>query len=113
MFFNGFTIATGSQTNLQVDRTFSTYLEKPYSSCKQTIDTTYPSQLVQALLKKGYSYTQKTCFLACYQQYTIDLCGCYNSYIQLITGIPDLVVDKNERFCRNLTEIYCYAEVWY
>lgn len=112
MFYEGVTVAAGSQTNLQVDRVFSSYLAKPYSDCENNIDENYPSNLVRALLKKGFAYNQETCFLACSQLYAIELCKCYNPYIQSITGTPD-ENDTENRYCQNLKDISCFGAVSY
>lgn len=108
LFFTGTSVPTGSQTNLQVGRIFSSYLPSPYSDCLRVIDETHPSPLVRALLSKGYMYTQQNCFLACYQNYTFQKCNCYDVFTKIITNAPMDNTDGSEySYCLNITQVQC------
>lgn len=103
--FSALSVATGTMTNIEIDRTFSSYLPSPYSGCQANIDENHSSKLVKAILKKTSSYSQQNCFLACYQLYALKECNCYNAYLKTIIGIPD--EDNGFSYCNNLTLITC------
>lgn len=110
LFFTGISVPTGSQTNLQVDRVFSSYLPRPYSDCVEDIDENYPSKLVNIMLKQGFTYSQQNCFLACYQRFVFQTCKCYNSAAKVITGYPE--DDSSNVFCTNFTLLKCDTKVF-
>lgn len=103
------TVATGSKTNIQIDRVYSHYLPKPYSECTTNIDGD-ASELVQGLLSKGYSYRQQDCFMACFQTYSVQMCECYDVYIQLMTLTPKINETKYGP-CANITQVICISKV--
>lgn len=109
LFTSGIQLSTGTQTNIEIQRLFSSHLEKPYSNCVNDINEDYPSKLVHALLSTGYSYSQQNCFLSCYQRYLIDKCDCYD------TSIPvpiSLISDRtNIRACLTFNDTLCDSAV--
>jgi hypothetical protein len=108
-FTSGISVGTGSQTNVQIERIFSSHLEQPYSECSNDISK-FPSKMVEALEDSGYTYTQANCFLMCFERYSIEKCGCY----QYSSQIPlNSVVTKNQRPCLNISDINCATEVIY
>lgn len=110
--FDGISVASGTKTNIQVERVFSYNLEKPYSACIKDIDENYPSDFVKTMLQSGYKYTQQNCFLACYQEFSFEKCGCYDMYSQVLTGVPPLN-DTNDVFCTNFSQVVCDSQVCY
>lgn len=84
-FYNGITVSTGTQSNINVQRIFSSHLEKPYSDCTKDITSDYPSQLVKAVFSLaydyGYGYTQQNCFLASFQRYLLTACNCFDTSV--------------------------------
>jgi hypothetical protein len=54
-FIDGFTIGTGTLTNVAIRRSFSSHLAKPYSECVNDIETN-PSVFTQATLALNYRH---------------------------------------------------------
>lgn len=109
-FFDGISVASGTKTNIQIERVFTYHLEKPYSACVKNIDENYPSKLVKTMLQRGYKYTQQNCFLACYQDRSLEKCGCHDMYSQILTGVPPLN-DTGSVFCTNYSQVVCDSQV--
>lgn len=110
VFYEGVLAASGAKTSVEIDRVFSYYLEQPFSDCTRDITLDYPSELVKGILHTGYAYTREICFLACYQRYAIEKCGCFNLYIQMLTGTPSLNETLYET-CLNYTHLICDFQV--
>lgn len=108
-FYEGIHVAIGAETYVEVNRAFSSLLEKPYSDCMNYIDITHhPSKLVKSIISTGYAYTQQHCFYACYQFYLIERCGChdFSSLLPITT-----FTSQNIRPCLNFTQMTCNAQV--
>lgn len=106
-------VATGSKTNIQIDRVYSYYLASPFSDCTRNIDANHPSKLVKGLLSKGYMYRQQDCFMACFQANCMKECQCYDVYIQYMTSTPNLNETIVYGPCFNLTQVKCSEKVSY
>lgn len=100
-FFNGISISSGTQANIQITREFSEHLESPYSGCTKDITVNYPSKFVQALVKTNFTYHQSDCFILCYQTYLIKQCGCYD------LANPYLNENQSILPCLNFSEVLC------
>ena len=101
-------VPVGSDTNIDVNRMFTSLLEKPYSDCESNIDMNHPSKQVKAILSTGHAYTQLDCFYACLQYFLIDQCGCFDftSLLPIST-----FTSRNITPCLNSTQLDCDAEV--
>jgi hypothetical protein len=107
-FYDGLGVASGTKAGVLVDREFSYHLEHPYSDCIKDIDENYPSTLVKTMIKNGITYTQNKCFLACFQEYVFENCGCYDAFAHEQTGVPDIDANSTDVvFCANLTQNEC------
>lgn len=98
IFFDGVDVPTGRETNVVINRDFTSKISYPYSKC---IDDIYSSDLLfPSLLKTlNYSYRQSDCFLLCYQKYVIQKCGCYDPSVKIwLTGMKP---------CSSLKDLYC------
>ena len=109
-FGEGILLSPGFETNIVVDREFRSVLPKPYSNCE--IDSNAPKfiqglDFYNLLMELGYKYTQKDCFVECYQQYVFNKYNCtyyfYPSlkykkctrYFSLATVYRNFPFDKN------------------
>ena len=87
---DGILVSAGSFTNIMVEREFKSILPQPYSNCE--IDSNTPRfipnmDFYNLILKSNYEYTQKFCFLQCYQNYIIQKYNCsYLSYPSLFNA---------------------------
>lgn len=108
-FYEGLSISPGTQTNVEVQRVFSSHLDKPYSDCHKDINSDYPSKIVRSMLSTGYAYNQRDCFFACFQQFLVKNCSCYD----FSSTIPvDSFIDTTQfKPCLNQTGIKCAIEV--
>lgn len=109
-FFKGLGVGSGLKGSIEVERSFTYHLEKPYSDCVKDIDGNYPSELVKTMLQSGYKYTQQNCFLACYQDFSFKKCACYDMYSQVLSGVP-LINATGAVFCTNMSQIFCDVQV--
>ena len=106
-FSEGYEAPIGYETNMMFSRTFKEVLPYPFSDC--LIDTyanpptAHDSAIYNLILQSKYSYSQKYCFVQCYQKMVIDKCGCFDlTYDSLFTGI---------RSCLSLLDINCLNSV--
>lgn len=105
IFYEGIMTPTGFQTSVEVRRVFSSHLSSPYSDCTNTIDSSYPSKIVKAILNSGQGYRQQLCFNICFQFYVTQRCGCYDFSSSIP---PSLYLDTTTyRPCRNISQIQC------
>lgn len=106
---DGIFVSSGTQTNIQVERIFSSHLEAPYSECTKRISADYPSNLVKIMLSLGLTYTQQSCFMVCFQRYLMKKCGCY----EFSSPVPVYMFMNitNSRPCLNLSDVRCDALV--
>lgn len=108
IFDRGVSVSSGTHTYVQINRRFSYRLENPYSDCTENIDESYPSEMVQYVLKNDSPYTQLDCFFACYQIKTVEECGCYDNTILFPF---EIFTAQNIRPCLSLTQMNCFSEV--
>lgn len=108
VYSDGMLVPVGAETHVRINRLFSSRLEQPYSECNSHIDEHHPSELVRLLLSNGYWYTQRDCFLACYQYYLVDKCDCFD-YASLLP--TSTFTNKSIQPCANLTQILCNSDV--
>ena len=101
-------IPSGTEAFLEVNRMFTSLLEQPYSECKGNIDQNHHSKFVKAILTTGHAYTQLDCFNACYQNYLIEKCACFD-FTSLLP--VEIFTSQNITPCLNLTQIQCAGNV--
>ena len=111
-FYDAIGLSSGTKAGVLIERVFSYHLEYPYSDCVKDIDESYPSALIKTMLQKGYAYTQKNCFLACYQEFSFKKCGCYDVFAYQQTGVPASDANYTDiLFCTNFTQMFCDSQV--
>lgn len=108
LYDQGFAIPTGTSTNVQINRKFSSRLEKPYSDCTQNIDENYPSDMVQYILQASQLYTQENCIYACYEFKVVDTCGCFDNSIVFPY---EILIAQNIKPCLNVSQTGCIYQV--
>lgn len=108
IFYDGVLAQVGTQTSFTMKRVFSSRLQQPYSECNSNIDENHSSEIVKSITSTGYRYTQQDCFVACYQYYLVEKCGCFD-YASLLP--TSTFTSKNIGPCNNLTQLFCDAEV--
>lgn len=109
-FYDGSLLSAGTQSFVEVQRIFSSHLEKPYSDCTKDITIDYPSKIVKSMLNAGYAYNQKDCFYACFQNYLIDKCGCYDFSISR-SVIKVMFQGSDVKPCLNFSQMLCDTQV--
>ena len=90
-------VSTGAVTDIAVQRTFVSQMEKPYSECEHSSDSLFYKRLVNA----NFSYTRSDCLTLCRQEYIENNCRCYDGRF--------LSVNLN-RVCATIDEINCANE---
>ena len=81
--FDGVKVASGFQTDINIQRKFESYLTKPYSACdlpngeKKSLD----SDLYDLIYHSDYQYNQHTCLVQCFQKLSIKHCNCTNIFL--------------------------------
>ena len=89
-------IEMGKETNIAVERTFTTNQPSPYTECQDL--SSFQSELYNLVLKSNYSYRQTDCFDLCLQREIINTCGCYwTKYTRMYDAEP----------CLNVTQFEC------
>ena len=106
--YEGISIASGTQTDVQINRQFSSQLESPYSECTQNIDENHPSQIVRYLIKANFTYTQEDCFFGCFEFHLIEKCNCYDQSSQFPF---EIFLAQNIQPCLNSTQLECDSNV--
>lgn len=103
-FDEGILVSVGSETFLEVSRTFAALLEEPYSDCSSNIDASHSSKFVRQILATDYEYTQQTCYYVCYQYFLIQECGCFDftSVLPITT-----FTSQNITPCLSVTDLRC------
>ena len=93
--FGGIKLAPGYHTEVQLERSFSYMLPKPYSSCQITsaIDE-FESNLFRHLKHSDLEYTRQLCLVSCYQKQLVDNCGCIDPFFVSIYDAA--VCESNE-----------------
>lgn len=109
-FDSGILVSSGTHTTIKINRQFTSRMENPYSDCKQNIDESYPSEMVQYILQTGNSYTQNDCFLSFYLIRTVEKCECYDNSVVFPF---EILIARNIRPCLNFSQMQCASEVNY
>lgn len=112
------TLSPGAETNLKVERTFSSRLEAPYSDCKSGLS--YPDDYNSFIFKQMvsnsiYKYTQKDCFDLCQTKYIYDKCNISMNLVYTWvlffnkngSSYIDCAYDKREEFFDLDVDEYC------
>ena len=94
--FEGFKVATATETNFAIRRTFTTNLEYPYTSCRRDlIGSVKDPSLVNYILNSGYKYRFYDCWNLCYQQTLVNEIGCNDIGIGQINGTRPCVTQDD------------------
>jgi hypothetical protein len=110
--FNGYTqLTAGMQSNVKIDRTFSYYLPKPYSSCDLDNDSSSSStrktlsHLINLFIDASFGYKQNSCIYQCYQFEMVKNCNCTDpNFFSLI---------NSTRTCTSQNDLDCWDKVWF
>lgn len=102
-FFEGYEVATGSTTSLQLNRVFSKRKPKPFSNCISDIKS-FGSVFTHKFAENNLTYSQKECFLYCYQRKLSDECHCVDSNFPLLTF--------NKPLCSSLEQFFCHMNLF-
>ena len=65
-FYTGFDVAVNAETNVAINRVFSSRMPSPYSDCVEKIDS-YESVFTQFFIQNKLAYSRSQCFNYCYQ----------------------------------------------
>jgi hypothetical protein len=95
---NFISIEPGKETDIAVDRIFSSDMPKPYSGCTD-LTQGYNSELYNFLVRSNKTYRQIDCIDLCYQRYIQKKCNCF------YTVLPKIYPATSP--CLNLTQIDC------
>jgi hypothetical protein len=102
---SGVYVGTGLETDIVVERVFSTHIKKPYSECdlEEINESSYDSFLFQEMLRNNISYSQVECFDFCYQNLTENQCNCSDAAIPTLHGVEK---------CLTIDQVYCLYGVY-
>jgi hypothetical protein len=93
-------IEPGKETDIAVDRTFTSNMPKPYSSCTD-LTKGFNSELYNFITKSNRTYRQIDCIDLCLQRYIQNRCNCfYTPFPKMYPASP----------CLNLTQIDCFRK---
>ena len=128
---SGMFLPPGFTTYISVEREFKSMLPKPFSNCE--IDSNFKAikegmDLYNLMSQSEYEYTQKLCFVQCYQKYIISENNCSYprllSIFKLVKECPDDVLfsilseDKHfdrdfiNKNCLNLCPLECEQNLY-
>lgn len=103
----GFSVATGFETNCGIKRTFSMRLDSPYSTCIRNISSpdSHSSLIYKGIFNKLKQkiYRQKVCFKLCYQQFLTQSCGCYDATIPFFSIYDNVTYES----CYGIESVTC------
>jgi hypothetical protein len=88
--FEGYDISTGIETDIAINRLYTSLKPKPFSDCIELdkIDS-FDSDLYRYIFKSNKTYRQNDCFELCLQKNVIETCKCYTpSFDKLNGNIP-------------------------
>jgi len=93
----------GEKTHILVKRTITHKTPFPYSEC---IDLNgYSSRLYNFIIGNNLTYRQQDCIYLCFQEISIEKCGC------IFSAFQDL--GMNARYCMNATEGTCFKNQYF
>lgn len=101
IFKDGVDAATGSMSNIAINREFISKVASPYSDCTNNIDSDNLFY-VKVLADNNQTYSQSKCFLLCYQRYLVEQCKCYD------VSIP--YWNSDLRACLDLDDFNCIGK---
>jgi len=110
----GYTVAPGIETNLEVSRVFNQKLGPPHSNCIQEpsyLDGTTNSHLHQAIVESNQSYRQNDCFKLCLQQEIINKCGCYSNLFGKLNSTNSCQSSENNNCMVSITKLFFEGNV--
>jgi hypothetical protein len=94
---NFISVEPGKETDIAVDRIFSSNIPKPYSSCTD-LNQGYNSELYNFIINSNKSYRQIDCIGLCLQRFIQNKCNCFYTVLpKIYATLP----------CLNLTQIDC------
>jgi len=102
--FEGYDISTGIETDIAINRLYTSLKPKPFSDCIELdkIDS-FDSDLYRYIFKSNKTYRQNDCFELCLQKNVIETCKCYVSSFDKLNGnIP----------CSNDEQNICQTDVY-
>lgn len=102
----GIDLPVGMQTNVVVSREFIYKLPKPFNDCYNDLTSvdSYDSELYRAIIRSNQTYRQVVCFRACFQNWIVGKCNCYD------LNMPSLV---NIRACSTFEDLACVQASYY
>jgi acid-sensing ion channel, other len=95
-------IEPGRETNIGIERVFSSNYPLPYSSCTD-LSNGYDSDLYTFILNSKKVYRQKDCKNLCLQSIIEDACQCYTTSLPKYASVLP---------CLNTTQIQCYNSIY-
>ena len=97
---DGIKVSSGFQTDINLNRGFDFYLEKPYSDCVLPNDhkKNFNSDLYDLIFQSNYQYQRHLCKIQCIQKISIEMCNC---------TIPTLLSLFNSSICKTDFELKC------
>jgi hypothetical protein len=99
--FEGYSISTGIETDIAINRLYTSLKPKPFSDCIELdkIDS-FDSDLYRHIFKSNKTYRQNDCFELCLQKNIIETCNCYISSFDKLNGnIP--CISNEQMYCQN------------
>lgn len=106
LMYSGFDVASGAQTNIALNRVYSSRLPEPFSNCDDAdnIKKSYGSVLTNLFRDYNMTYSQEYCLTQCYKYKLSVKCGCYdiNDYLKSLGFVK----------C-NLTQVDCMSNLTY
>ena len=97
-------VSVGFQTNIGIQRTFTSKKEFPFSKC-QMIDSNQNYKFARILIDYGFMYHQATCYIFCIFEYFVKKCSCFLPGISIF----DSIAIKNEtRICKHFEDLNCF-----
>ena len=100
-------LLSGVESNLAVERIYSSQLSFPYSDCfidNMLYSKSYQSELYDLFLKTNTRYRQKDCLELCQQKFYIANCQC--TLIQYFSLF-------NEKICNTIEQLDCAFHVYF
>ena len=96
-------IKPSEKTHILVKRIFTHKVPFPYSECRDL--NGYSSRLYDFILSNNRTYRQQDCVYLCFQEISIEKCGC------IFSAFEDTA--PNIKFCMNKTEGFCFKDLYF
>ena len=104
-FDTALSLEPGKETNIVIDRIFTSNVPYPYSDCAYL--SSGAAFFHQFVAKSNKSYRQTECFYSFFQKSISEICDCY------FTGFPKLDDHSKLPPCLNSTQYKCFTEAYY